>query len=999
MSSYKKTNLSKAIAAISGAMMTASALTFAQVAVAQEPAALEEVVVTGIRASLANALEEKRESTNLIEVIQADDIGKLPDQNLAEVLENVPGVQITRTGGVGTGVQIRGTNANRTEINGVSTVGSGGGRAGIDFEDVSAAIIAAVEVTKAPQAKTIEGSVGGTINLRTIRPLELTETLGSIRIQGENSSLATDSTFTPRLSGTFGTNWETSAGDMGVVISASYAEQDVSNFRPRVDLDNLVTSDSGYASAQSFDFLPVQFLIQQAESFEYETTNLAGAFEWAPNDGIKVYADVILNDQDVKEESYRVQGSGVSAQLQTSIPDTFQTIDFGVLNGRNGAQDLGSIQAAQSGIIGVNLENDDDDPNMRVSTDTDSRSTESEIIRLGTEWAVGRISGAVEVARSKSTTVNPRINTTLNFINPNAPLDAGGGNDNAVPYEYDLRDGLAFGIAYGTPNAPTRDDMLDPYNYVLDAFEVADDFAENKEDAFRADFTFDVSAAGITTVDFGYRYSEASSLNEDAGVNVGYSAMVHSARASSFSELMVAGPDNFGDGDGRDLFVADFLMVDPEQIASNFAGVQQTLIDATAAHQADLPVESVDGGPKKNLLSTPSSESGSFFDISEETHALYAQANFEYGILRGNAGFRYLESDVASTGISTLDGVDELTTFNGSYDFLLPRINLVVDITEDVVLRAGYGKDINRPSFTQLSTSSSYSTSPNPPVVIGNPQLQPEEVDSYDISAEYYFAPSAVVSIGYFHKTRTNLHRASIEDAPLDANLHRQLDQGCSLGGIWNPIADRNVLASDANQGSGICVPRETTFNDTGDTTQEGIEMAVQYDLADFEDTLGWASGFGFMGNYTWQQFSSSGEAFNDATDRAADVFESSGGVTDVSFKQTLLDLSENAYNITTYYEKHGVSARIRYTWREAYRSEDFGSTSSYPWGFPVVQGDRGQLNASISYDVTDQLNIGIEGVNLTESEVNQYCVNDGAMLCYKGLTDRRITVGASYKF
>lgn len=89
------------------------------------------------------------------------------------MLENITGIQITREAGVGTGVQIRGTDANRTEINGVSTVGSGAGRSGIDFEDVSASIIAGLEVTKSPDAKTIEGSVGGTINLKQYVPCSL----------------------------------------------------------------------------------------------------------------------------------------------------------------------------------------------------------------------------------------------------------------------------------------------------------------------------------------------------------------------------------------------------------------------------------------------------------------------------------------------------------------------------------------------------------------------------------------------------------------------------------------------------------------------------------------------------------------------------------------------------------------------------------------------------------------------------------------------------------
>lgn len=163
------------------ACLTASAA--AQIDRPSEDDSVDEIIVTGYRAALRDALQEERASDNLVEVIEAIDIGKLPDQNLAEVLENVTGIQITRTAGVGTGVQIRGTNANRTEINGVTTDGSGSGRTGINFEDISASLIAAVEVTKAPEAATIEGSVGGTINLRTIRPLDLNDPLASFRVQ------------------------------------------------------------------------------------------------------------------------------------------------------------------------------------------------------------------------------------------------------------------------------------------------------------------------------------------------------------------------------------------------------------------------------------------------------------------------------------------------------------------------------------------------------------------------------------------------------------------------------------------------------------------------------------------------------------------------------------------------------------------------------------------------------------------------------------------------
>lgn len=975
------------LAVLSATTLSLTATTNAQESQQELNEDVEVIEVSGIRASLASAMNEKRFKNNLVEVIEAEDIGKLPDQNLAEVLENITGIQITREAGVGTGVQIRGTDANRTEINGVSTVGSGAGRSGIDFEDVSAAIIAGLEVTKSPDAKTIEGSVGGTINLKTIRPLQLNEQLAAFRVQGENSSLTTDSNFQPRISGTFGDNWDTDHGTIGIVISGSYAEQDVTAFRPRADRDNIITSDSGVASAQSFDFLPIQFFVQDYDNFEYETKNLVGTIEWAPNDNTKFFFDAIINDQERLQESSRVQASGVSALNDVSVPDEFETINFGSLGGPN----LGSIQAALRGVIPVDLENDDDDPNLRFSSDTNSRVTKSEIFRLGGEWQGEKWSVFAEVASTSSDTTTPSFNTTLNFINPNAPLDAGGANDNAVPFAYDLSGGaLTFGIADGAEYAPTAEQLLDPNNVVLRDVNIGRDTTENFEDAFRVDFTYYVDTM-ITSVDFGYRYNKSGSKREEIGNNVNLRSMEDSPRGSLFSELLVAGPDNFNDADGRELYVADFLLIDPEQVSSNPDAVLAALQQALETHGSG------------ETLDEPTSSSTGFFDIEEETHALYAQANFEYEMFRGNFGVRYLQTDVTSVGNSvTVDeNGDELVsrvTNNGDYDFILPRFNLVADVTDDIVLRFGAGKDIRRPNFNDLSTSVTFSTSPNPNVAIGNPNLTPEEVISYDLAAEWYFAEASVISVGIFHKTRKDLFVDQIVSAAEDpVTGYRDLTDPCEGGGIFNPIADINVFGP--NLGTGVCVGTETKINDTGETTQKGIEFAVQYDLSGFESELGWASGFGVLANYTIQEFDG-GEAENIATSRAGQVFAATtGNDQEVSAVQGLLNLSENAYNITLYYEKFGLSARMRYTWREAYRTDDFGSTSSFPWGFPAVQADRGQLNASVTYDVNENLNIGVEAVNITESEVEQYCVNEGALLCFQGLTDRRITLGANYRF
>ncbi len=947
---------------------------------------LEEVVVTGIRSSLAASIEVKRNSDNLVEAIFAEDIGKLPDQNLAEVLENITGVQITREAGVGTGVQIRGTNANRTLINGVSTVGSGSGRTGIDFEDISSTLISSVEVIKTPDARTIEGSVGGTINLLTRRPLNLSDMLLNVRVQGEHSSLSSDGDITPRLSATWGDNWMTDAGEFGVVLSASYSEQDVTAFRPRADRDNLVTSDSGVPAAQDFDFLPIQFFVQDYDNFEYETTNFVGSFDWAPNENLTLFFDAIVSDQDRLQESTRVQASGVSDLRNFSVPSAFETVNFGSLLGENGNQTIGSIQAALQGVIPV--EDGDADPNLRMSTDTSSRVTDSDVYRLGADWVLGDFSGRVELSSATNETTTPQFDATLNFINPNVATNSS--NENGTPFAYDLSGGsLAFGIAQGVYGAPTVEQLLDPANYVLRDVNQGQDYTKNKEDAFRADFTYEFDFAGFKSFDFGYRYSKASSLNDDRGSNVGLRSLIDSPHGDLFSSILSLGPDNFNDADGRALFIRDFLVINPELVNADPQAVV-AILNAAIAQNNELT------GANVPPIDVPTSTVAAFFDIEEVTHAYYAQANFQAGIFRGNVGLRYLETDIDSRGNSVVNDEVIPTTNKGSYDFWLPRINVVADVTDDLVVRGSWGKDIRRPDFDNLSTSYTFSTSPNPAVPIGNPNLEPEEVTSFDLSVEWYFAPNAVASIGYFHKERTGLF-VGTTDSPFEDPVtgYRDITDPCEQGGIFNPIADINVFGPDP--GVGVCVPATLTVNGEGKTTQEGFELAFQYDLAEFEDSLGWASGFGVYANYTWQEFSG-GDTYLNPTSRADAVF-SALGANDVTLRAQLLDLSEDSYNFTLFYEKYGLSVRTRYTWRSAFRSDDFGSTTSYPWGFPVVQDDRGQLNASINYALGDHWSLGLEAVNLTESEVTQYCVNEDALLCFQGFTDRRITFGASYTF
>ncbi len=980
------------------ALLASAAFSFASPTIAQEstettqePAVeeakkLDTIVVTGIRASLASALTEKRNASSLKEVIKAEDIGKLPDQNLAEVLENVTGVQITRTAGVGTGVQIRGSNANRVEINGASSVGAGSGRNGISFEDVNPAIIASVEVTKSAEAKTIEGSVGGTVNLKTIRPLDLPDTLFSVRVQAEENSLSTEG-MTPRISGAYGDNWTTGAGEIGLVVTGSYTEQEAVSFRPRADRDNLAS-----APGAAFDsYQGVQFLVQEQENDDYKTLNVASTLEWAPSDELKFSFDAIVNSQERSRDQYRLQASGISGLRNYAInaPTAFETLDYSAVGGP-------ILQGALAGTATPDIINgDDDDGNLRFTTETGARITDTTMFAFGGEWTPGNWTISSEFATSKSETTNPTLNTTVNFINPNCPLD-GSSNDNCVPFIYDLSgDSLAFGVDFNTQYSPTVESLTDPNNVVLDQVDQSRNRTENQEDAFRIDATYDFDNLDfLQSIDVGFRYNKSSHEFEDiAGRIGGFSQMEDSPNGSLFADILVQGPSNYGDADGRDLFISNFLLVDPDLSFENPDAVIDSLENALAAHRLLNP------GADGDLVMELESDQNAYRDISEETTSLYGQVNFEQGIFRGNAGLRYVSTEIESAGFGpAVNGVRSLETTTGSYEFILPRLNLVAQPREDVLIRFGYGQDIRRPDFDNLATGFTLDQSENAAVSLGNPGLEPEEVTSIDISADWYFAPAAVLSIGYFTKDRTNIFGQDFEGALLiddgAGGFLRETDPTCPGGGVFNPIVIPNVLG-DPNT-TGLCVDFTQPGNDPDTTTQSGWELAAQYDLSGFEDRLGFASGFGAAVNYTIQEFSG-GSVIDTTSGRGLTVLG------DLSIPRGLLDFSENAYNATVFYEKYGLSARARYTWREGFRTQDFAgganNSGSSTLSFPVHTMDRGQLNASINYDVTENFNIGIEATNITEEKIVQKCVTESGPTCFVGYPDRRIVFGGTYTF
>ena len=325
------------------------------------------------------------------------------------------------------------------------------------------------------------------------------------------------------------------------------------------------------------------------------------------------------------------------------------------------------------------------------------------------------------------------------------------------------------------------EDLLNPANLLLDAVQVGSNTTDNSEDAIRFDVSYDLQDHAfslnniITSVDAGYRYNNTSSTFSDIDTNFGTGSIDSSPSALLFEELLTPGPDNFDDADGRELAVRNFLLIDPDLAIDDFDNTLAIL-------QAALLTT-----PNEVVLGDLSENASAFFDIEEETHALYAQANFEFGILRGNFGLRYVDTDINSFGNTIIgDTVTPVLTTSG-YNEWLPRLNISADLTDDILLRASWTEDIRRPDFNDLSTSVSFPTGPNNAVSIGNPDLLPESVTSFDVSLDWYFAPAAVFSIAFFHKDRDDLFVTLVEDAFEDpVTGFRDITDPCEQGGIFN---------------------------------------------------------------------------------------------------------------------------------------------------------------------------------------------------------------------
>jgi len=889
-----------------------------------------DVVVTGIRRSLATAINEKRSADNIVDVINAEDVGKLPDQNLAEVLENVPGVQIDRSQGVGSTVSIRGSEQNLVLINGRVTTPSADARGGISFDDVPAEIISSVRVTKVATADQVEGSVGGIVDLRTYRGLGLKEPLRAIRAGMEYADQA--NAYNPRVSAVVGQTFETGIGDIGFVLSGNYARQTVREdtlnvrYAPRTTVD--LTGDG-----VPDPYLRPNYAQQFFSTRDRTNKTLSGSVEWQAAPSLKLFVDGTYVNQRVvgNDEGAFVQQPSDLAELPFLSRATIETVTSSGYTYRQ----------MTSGLIGGTQ--------FRPQNGSPLRKTASYLTAGGGEWEKGDVTVKFEASRAGSDTTDAQFQLVGQYSDPASPNFANANGRISLPFIFDLTgNDLYFAPDRSSPLAAN---LANPAYYQTFIARDNYNYFRNVENAQRLDLQWKTGWGPLSSIEAGGRFNQTSSTRRRT-----------SQVSAQFPNLPAAGRPEF-----YTIAPEDFFDFADRQYVGGFVVPSGSLTADPAAIRTAL-----------KLSANPPEDLTARFGVKERTYAGYLKLNFDTSIaglgLRGNAGVRFVNTRQTASGVALANGVARDVSATQSYSYWLPSAIMTAEPLQSVLLRASYSRTLRRPDFSQLSPTVTFPLL-DTFVSAGNSALKPQTVDQYDLGVEWYFTRTSLFSVGGFYKKFHDLV-STVSIAPTLINpAGSEFDPNNCRTGIFNPVS------VDSSGAVGECVGINQPQN-TGSASLKGVEVAFQHSLTYLPGAL---SGLGVIANYTYQ------------TSKRDTLFTVPTYVSGpaANFSLPLRDLSKNNYNITLFYEKYGISARVRYTFRDPFlRTEAIDLTNNLPF----YQDQRSQVNASVSVDVNPQFAVTVSGVNLTNSPNRERAIFEDGPLTQERSTDRRFSIGVRGK-
>lgn len=1009
--SFKKKLLTTAIA---------SAASFGGVVYAQQDGTVEEVMVTGIRASVVQAMDTKRNAVGVVDAISAEDIGKMPDSNLAESLQRITGLSINRSDGEGSQVTARGIGAelNMVTLNGRVMPAVKNGETGdastraYDFANLASESVFGVDVYKTGRADVATGGLGATINIKTLRPLEAGSraTIGVKAIQDETVRSSAGDEVTPELSGL--ASWVSDDDTFGVAVTGSYQRRDSSN------ANNFVNN---WANINKWDSTNADPTKRSINRFK------AGAvINNAPAEG-QLYAlptDLRYEVQDNERERTNAQGV-----IQFKPTDRFTaTLDYTFSE-----LDRHSERAQQSVWFNTNAISELTFDNGAVRTPVLYRESYSGVKDVS--FAAGQLDSLTQnnsLGLNFAFEVNDQLKFTLDYHDSSADNRSQGLemglNANVVTEEYvdwskemplmsvKINDNILRERYNDANNNGVRDPSEPlthtPYyngnrNGILDGGDVSGAMTNNPTSHSRTEIE--------QTQLLGEYQFNGSGFFENSGLKFGIEQRdeVNISKASGDSRQGVGNWDGVDPAAFPDQYFEsrDFGKDFPDYGSTTGNGLFITGVDGNLSKLVEAAESIYVSGKYPNdfydFVNGKVQWNGVYNinrTVEEETKAAFVQfnSNFELAGLDSNlvVGLRYEETDVTSSSLVNEPSLlwwqsdndwavvysSEKTpqSHSGSYDYLLPNIDFDISPIDSLKLRASYSETIGRPSYSDLRPDTGLNDLYLRTANAGDAGLKPMESQNFDLSAEWYYTDASYLSLGYFRKDVDGFIGTQIFNETAYDLRDVRLGQTAIASGI--PQSSEQalhdyVLANSAPQY--ISTTNSNWVRADGDdpfitwqvnrpvndksTVIDGIEAAVQHWFGE--------SGFGVQANYTMVD-----------SDVEFDNLSTEG-----QFAMT--GLSDTA-NVVGFYDRDAWQIRLAYNWRDSFlESRTAGGGNQ-----PEYVEEYFQFDVSIAYEFNENLTFTAEGINVTGENYRTHGRSEAQLLSLEDL-GARYQLGFRYTF
>lgn len=976
------------------ALLIATSFTATSPAIAQQaetPATptetLEEIVVTGFRGSLNAALEQKRQETAAVDSIVAEDIGKFPDSNLAESMQRIPGVTLSRgDGGEGRNISVRGLGAafTRVRINGMEGAaqtgasdiyGAGNSGRSFDFNVFPTEIFSSLAVRKTPSADVEEGSLGATVDLKAPRPLDFgKDTVFTATTRGVYNTVSKD--VDPRISAIGAKAFRD--GTLGILGSFAYQSRNIREVGySAVDLLSANSNglDQGgviqpFCTPSGFPTISPSPVGQGAKGATDELcstgnprTSTLEAYNTVANlrrpnaanvPGSGAYIPRLPRFVNSEQDAKRIGGT-FSVQWEptdntmVAIDTMYSKFDverrdnyianlsFG-RNVNNNGQPMVSVKDVEFDQNGSLVYGLFDGVDVRSEGLVDQFTSEFQQVNLNLEHSFSEVFQVdALVGYSESSYDGPmRLQTFIDAIDTD-------------DFELDFRGGAS------SPHISFGEDVSDPAT-----FEYAPTLADG-------------------TVLGGFSTQGKPSANLTRNTTAELNGTLRLTEAFAF---------RVGAQYRESDFTATNKNLVPSQLAVRALPTGVTLTDITR-NITDVDELWGHGAPSSWLAVDPNKWRDVFdFDsfqfcgiecgavsnqIKEEVQSGFLMLKF--GLedwlplpIRGDVGVRYVHTDQGAVGYipvtppsgSPFNAVGQRNQVDRSYEDWLPSANIVLEVTPDLLARFSAAKVMSRPDLGTLPPSAGVNGITRTGTV-NNPFLDPIRAKTFDLGLEWYFREGSLLSVAYFYKD-------------IDTFIQRVTSQiPFSELGLPNSLLDGTAaVPSDI-----FTVSRS---ENTPGGPLKGVELNAQVQLTFLPGI--WRN-LGVLANYTHVE------------SEIEYILASTNGVVTASTRTDLTGLSRDSASGTLYFENERFSIRSTGSYR-----------GKYIRGIPASPGSDLQGNketfyvdASASYKFDDHFNVILEAQNLTNERNVLFIDSVREDTLFETTIGRTYTLGATYRF